>query len=204
MAEYERAQRNQLGRAIAYNGGGNKQLKEIVDNRFSGNELQSMIQLCKWKTVAIDKKIKAEQALSPKPKLTVTAHHTVPKEKLADAYDRLPRAEKIAIGKELIGVEGVLTPKQIKSLPFNLTLGPLPEQRSDDPKDAFDPNYSNGVLTPRSQALGEMFGATGDIDPTKIRTSLKKACDAHKVHPVIDRSGWVESGGKYHRSGKII
>lgn len=33
MAEYERAQRNQLGRAIVYNGGGNKQLKEIMDNR---------------------------------------------------------------------------------------------------------------------------------------------------------------------------
>lgn len=33
MGEYTRNQRNQLSRAVANNGGGNKQLKEIVDNR---------------------------------------------------------------------------------------------------------------------------------------------------------------------------
>lgn len=35
MAEYSRKQRNQLSRAIANNGGGCKQLKGIVDNKFN-------------------------------------------------------------------------------------------------------------------------------------------------------------------------
>lgn len=199
MVEYGSEQKHQESRAVACNGG-NSQLKKIVDNRFSINGLQLMIQLCKWKTGSIEKKIKAEQDASPDKSLTVTAHHTVPKKKLVKAYETLSFIEQKAIGKDLLGVDAVLTPKQIQSLPFNLTLGPLPGQRSDDPRDEFDPNYSGGILTPRSQALEEMFDTTGEIDPTKIRASLKKASDAHKSNPILDRSTWVkEPSGDFHR-----
>lgn len=40
MGEYDRIQKKQESRAIAYNGGGNRQLKEIVGNRVKQTTIQ--------------------------------------------------------------------------------------------------------------------------------------------------------------------
>jgi len=162
--------------------------------------MHPVFQFCGWKTGSIDKKIKSEQSSKTDKRIVDTAHHILPKGKLEKAYKALSEPERKAIGNELTGVNVELTSKQIKSLEFNLTLGPRPELRTDDPGDSFDPNYSDGALTPRSSALKEVLDPiTGEIDQSKLHIGLRKASDAHKLNPKLDRSTWTESGGKYTR-----
>ena len=217
-------QRKQVSRVIQYSKVNQK--KEFADNRnqttlwnlpymsrsvIGGvNNIQCFcscipptFQFCGWKTGSITKKIIAERAGKADKAIVDTAHHILPKAKLKQAYDSLPEAEKKDIGEDLTGKKEVLSPKQVMSLDFNLILGPRPEDRSDDPRDSFDPNYSGGSLTPRSSALEEVLDpTTREIDPTKLRAGLKKAHDAHASNPILDRSTWTKTGSTYSRDGK--
>ena len=157
-----------------------------------------------WKTKKVEKGIKREQKLASDSKLVDTAHHILPKKKLVDSYKKLSEDEQKQIGKDMTGTDKVMTDKQIMSLPFNMTLGPRPESRTDDPGDQFDPNYNeSGSRTPRSKALeGAWSEDSGKIDPDKLRAALLVAKKAHETSPVINRSHWEsDEDGKYSRQG---
>lgn len=182
-------------------------IQRIKGKKISNNvkQVSTIIQLCKdkWKTNSLEKKIKLEQKNSKNQNLVYTAHHILPKEKLTDAYQKLPIKDQEDIGLKLMGVKKPLTKKEIKSLPFNLTLGPKPEERSDDPKDSFDPNYKTGAMTPRSKALSDAWNQTkNEIDETKLVSALENAFKIHQKDPKIDRSNWTMKDGKYERDGK--
>ena len=93
-----------------------------------------------------------------------------------------------------------MSTKELQSLRFNLTLGPRPEERTGDPGAAFDPNYSDGSMTPRSSAMHGALDAKGKIDPKKLEAALIAAKKAHDKDPKMDRSKWSKgAGGKYTR-----
>ncbi len=174
----------------------------LADNRQKKvTQLKSVVQFGdKWKTKGTDKAIKAEQEKATDAEVVDTAHHILPKGKLVDAHEKLSKADKEKIGLATTGSKQVLSKKQLKSLQFNLTLGPRPEDRSDDPGDGFDPNMASGARTPRSQALSSAWDSgTGGIDHTKLVAALEAAAAAHKANPKMDRSKWKIVGGKYQR-----
>jgi hypothetical protein len=161
------------------------------------------IQFDKWKTGKVKGQIETEQKVSAKADEVDTAHHILPKKKLVEAYHKLKESEKKAIGKDMTGQNKVMSDKELMSLDFNLTLGPRPEDRTDDPGDEFDPNYDSGVMTPRSSELKSAWDdiAKG-IDPAKLAQALNQAKARHGAGGKINRAKWSKANGKYTRQGK--
>ncbi|WP_083601578.1 eCIS core domain-containing protein, partial [Vibrio quintilis] len=194
------AEADQMGRQAERLGKSDNGKTESPTNH-APKQLCPIIQLSKdWKTSALQQEIKKEQQQVTDFDLVHTAHHILPKSELWKTYQQLSGHEQKNIAQQMAGKD-TLTEKKVKSLQFNLTLGPKPELRTDDPKNGFDPNYASGVMTPRSKALSKAWNASSNqIDPKALADALQKAKQMHQHHPIMNRSKWNKKpNGKFSR-----
>ncbi|MCI4670436.1 MAG: hypothetical protein MRZ79_20035 [Bacteroidia bacterium] len=102
-----------------------------------------------------------------------------------------------------------LSRKRIKELPAdfrflanhpaNYVYGVLPEHRSDDPGEGFDPNYeASGARTPRSEALAPLTRDGHGVDPRALLARLEVLHAATRGDIMGD---WEDDGSKKKKRG---
>ncbi|HEX8533164.1 MAG TPA: DUF4157 domain-containing protein [Allosphingosinicella sp.] len=141
-------------------------------------------------------------------------HHKLPRHELDSFHDQLSGS-----GGKGAGVRNALDAimpavsdrrRQLHNLPGNLEVGPLPEDRTDDPGAGFDPNMvpgGTGLLTPRSKTLKDMRKAMDTLDWKTVERKLHELKGHHdaqlikdglrKAPPLSAPIAWKQHKGKF-------
>lgn len=198
---------------------GNQKVQQMLAIQMQ-RDPQQPIQRTSWKSSKLSQIWKSKKKkMAPEME---TLHHKVPRDLLTFFWELLNAKQKgdlkSAIG---MGPEGI---KALWSFTPNLTAGPLPEKRSDDPKNNFDGNYVEEPVTRarrnsvRSGILVQVYSKLVDLEKNHDRRYylgqtefeaivdlLKQALEEH-VKIVgsksldTDTSMWAESGGTYAKT----